>query len=441
MSYDDQLLPQPELAESWDVSQDFKQMKINLRKSVVWHNGREFTSDDVKYNILRVRDRSIGGGTFTNQSLWFDTIETPDKNTVILSSNQSRPGVYDFLTNFNMVDKDTVEGPDVKSKAVGTGPFSFVEWAPGDHISLIRNKNYWQTGRPYLEGVRVSIVKDVQAMVTYLEAGALDAIKTPPLVDFVRLRANPSFQALSHPTSGIIWCIGWNALDAPLDNKTVRQALNYALDRKRFTDTIMQGLGRAQSLPWLPASPAYEAGKENFYTFDLDKAQSLLAEAGVTGLNIDWILVENAEANQFAQVYQADLAKIGVKLNVKVLEPVVWSDQVSNKKYNGGYIATSTRANLLPGTMLSSSRLSDPVLNNSGFSDDTYTKLVADAGLEADPAKAKQIYSQINDFLLDQSFAVFLTPAPPTMIVNSAVHGVSTESFGGFGYTDAWMSS
>jgi ABC-type transport system substrate-binding protein len=151
--------------------------------------------------------------------------------------------------------------------------------------------------------------------------------------------------------------------------------------------------------------------------------------------------VENAEANQFAQVYQADLAKIGVTLNIKVLEPVVWSDQVSNKKYNGGYIATSTRANLLPGTMLSSSRLSDPVLNNSGFSDDTYTKLVADAGLEPDPVKAKQIYSQINDVLLDQSFAVFLTPAPPTMIVTSAVHGVSTESFGGFGYTDAWIGS
>jgi peptide/nickel transport system substrate-binding protein len=193
MFYDEHLQPQPELAESWDVSKDFMQIKINLRRGVVWHNGREFTSDDVKYNILRVRDRSIGGGTFTNQSLWFDTIDTPDKSTIVLGSNRSRPGVYDFLTNFNMVDKDTVEGPDVKSTAIGTGPFSFVEWAPGDHISLTKNKNYWQSGRPYLDAVRVSIVKDVQAMVTYLEAGSLDAIKTPPLLDYVRLRANPAF--------------------------------------------------------------------------------------------------------------------------------------------------------------------------------------------------------------------------------------------------------
>ena len=70
-----------------------------------------------------------------------------------------------------------MEGPDAKTKAVGTGPFVFIEWVQGDHILLTKNKNYWQTGRPYLDGVRVSIVKDAQAMVAQLEAGALDLIK------------------------------------------------------------------------------------------------------------------------------------------------------------------------------------------------------------------------------------------------------------------------
>jgi peptide/nickel transport system substrate-binding protein len=97
ITYDDKLVPQPQLAESWDFSTDAKQLKLNLRKGVQFHTGREFTSNDVKYNLLRVRDVKIAAGTFTNQSKWFTTIDTPDKYTVLLSSDQPRPLVFDFL--------------------------------------------------------------------------------------------------------------------------------------------------------------------------------------------------------------------------------------------------------------------------------------------------------------------------------------------------------
>jgi peptide/nickel transport system substrate-binding protein len=278
-------------------------------------------------------------------------------------------------------------------------------------------------------------------MVTQFESGALDSVKSPPLTDFHRLKTNNKFQALAFQGSGIIYCIGMNVTTAPFDNKLARQALSYAIDRKRFAETVMGGIGRPQSLPWLQASPAYEASKENFYTFDLDKAKSLFAQAGVKEFSMDWLLVGTPEGTAMAQIIQADLAKIGVKFNIKLLEPAIWGNDVRAQKYVGGYWANSTRSNLLPATMLSSSRLSDPLGNNSGFTDPTYTKLVADAAVETDATKLKQIYSQLNDVLLDSAFAIFVSPAPPTMLATAKLKNVTTEPFGGFSYATAWLDA
>ena len=171
--YDLKLQPQPVLAESWDINSDSTQFILHLRPGVQFHNGHEFTSDDVKYNFLRVRGPNMAAlaGTLAPQSAWFTSIDTPDKYTVVLSADKPRPGIFDFFNAFNMVDKETVEGPNAKTAVNGTGPFKFVEWASGDHITLARNSNYWQSGRPYLDGVQISILKDAQAMVTQLEAG------------------------------------------------------------------------------------------------------------------------------------------------------------------------------------------------------------------------------------------------------------------------------
>src|ERR1043165_692627 len=104
MRYDDSFKPQPMLAESWDVSSDFKRIKLNLRKNVTFHTGREFTSDDVKYNLVRVRQPNIGA-QFTNMSKWWTSIDTPDKYTVELTSDVQRPAMFDLFDMMNMVNK------------------------------------------------------------------------------------------------------------------------------------------------------------------------------------------------------------------------------------------------------------------------------------------------------------------------------------------------
>ena len=125
------------LAESWEQATDGKSIKLNLRKGVTFHSGREFTSDDVKYNLLRVRDPKVGTGQLVGMSNWF-TIDTPDKDTVVLKSDVPRPTVFDMFEYFNIVDRELADGPDSKTRSGGTGPFSLIEWVAGDHISFAR---------------------------------------------------------------------------------------------------------------------------------------------------------------------------------------------------------------------------------------------------------------------------------------------------------------
>src|ERR1051326_1238261 len=129
-----------------------------------------------------------------------------------------------------------------------------------------------------------------------------------------------------------------NVTFKPLDDKRVRQALNYALDRKRIADTVLLGLVGPQDLPWPANSPAYEAAKNTVYAFDLAKAKALLTQAGVSNLALDFIYAPTLpEYDVVAQVYQADLAKIGVTLNVTSMDIAALFDSIHNQKYNGLY--------------------------------------------------------------------------------------------------------
>jgi peptide/nickel transport system substrate-binding protein len=441
IQYDDKLQPQPMLAESWDLSTDLRQIKFNLRKGVQWHTGREFTSEDVKWNLLRVRDPKSPSVGFRNQSNWFTTIDTPDKSSIVLKSEQPRPALFDLFEYLNIIDPVTMEGPDAKLKAVGTGPFVFTEWAQGDHILLTKNKSYWQTGRPYLDEVRVGIVKDPQAMVAQLEGGVVDLIKAPPLRDAARLGADPLYRVVTHPASAQHFQQGVNTLVPPLDNKKVRQALNYALDRKRFAESALLGTGQPIALPWLPSSPAYDAQKRNAYAFDLDKARSLLSDAGASNLSFEFLpLGDYPELSQMAQIYQNDLAKIGVTMSIKNLESAAFYDSVNGRKYQGLYSTTNTYAQVEPLTIFTTSRVFDPSSNNSGFRTDEYVKLIDQAGSEPDAAKRRQLYMSLNDLLLDESFSMILTEFRPRLLTRSTVNDVGYTLHEAFSYTNTWLS-
>jgi len=442
--YDAERKPQPMLAESWDLSSDYKQFKLNLRKNVQFHNGRELNSDDVKYTLLRLRESTVGSGILAGFSNWFTTIDLPDKYTVVLKTDAPRPTFFDAIELFNIVNKENVESPEGKSKIIGTGPFTFVDWQNGSHFTVAKNKNYWQSGRPYLDEI-ISHVRDQQTMNLQLEGGLLDVVKIPQVDDFVRLRSDPDYQAVIHPASGTFYQIGFNCARPPFNDKRVRQAFNYAMDRKRFADTVMKGTAVPINLPWTSTSPAYDASKNSVYTYDLDKARALLKEAGVSNFETG-ILVNGIGAPQmlsFSQIFQDSLAQIGVTLKLQNVEPAIWVDTLINKKpdYTGMWAGTDQIAQLHPSTLFQLSpgwRLQN---NHSAFTHDTWTSLVNSALQETDPARQKQVYDQLNDFILDQSFSVPITTYPITVLMTSKVKGVGYQLHNsGLEFTNTWLA-
>jgi peptide/nickel transport system substrate-binding protein len=438
--YDDNLKPQPALAESWDQSADGKSITLKLRKGVQFHSGRELTSDDVIYNLNRILDFKLTAGIITGFVPPDTTWIAPDKYTVTLSAKQPWASVFDFLQVLNIIDKETAEGPNAKTQAVGTGPFTFVEWVQGDHVTYAKNKNYWQSGQPLLDGITLGIAKDQQAMVAQFEAGTADFIVNPPLQDLSRLKSDPQYQVLELPNPAAFWMLQPNSTRAPMDDKRVRQALNYAIDRQRMVDTVLLGLTKPQDLPWPTNSPAAEPPKNTQVTFDLDKAKSLLAEAGATNWTLDLLhSAVSLEASGFAQIYQADLGKIGVNGVIRTLQPAALLDAWHTQNF-GLYFASDPWANLEPVTQFTSGSTTNYRGNNGGYLDPKYSELVAAAATEPDTTKRKQLYSQLNDFLIDAAFVYPLASRQTRSLARANVQGVGHRRNEMYTFNSAWLA-
>jgi peptide/nickel transport system substrate-binding protein len=438
--YDDNLKPQPALAESWELSPDGTQISLTLRKGVQFHTGRELTSDDVIYNLNRILDFKLTAGIITGFVPPETTWVARDKYTVTLTTKKPWAAVFDFFQVLNIIDKDTAEGPDAKTKAVGTGPFTFVEWVQGDHVSYAKNKNYWQPGQPYLDGITLSIAKDQQSMVAQFEAGAADFVINAPLRDYARLSTDPQYQQLELPNPAAFWMLQPNSTRAPMTDKRVRQALNYAIDRQRMVDTVLLGLSKPQDLPWPASSPASEPAKNATVTFDLDKARSLLTAAGATDWTLDLLhSVVSLEAAGYAQIYQADLAKIGVNGVIRSLQPAALLDAWHTQNY-GLYFASDPWSNLEPVTQFTSGSTTNYRGNNGGFLDDNYTQLVQAAATEPDADKRKRLYSQLNDVLLDAAFVYPLASRQTRALARSNVRDVGHRRNEMYTFQRAWLA-
>ena len=246
-----------------------------------------------------------------------------------------------------ILDKDTTEGPDAATTMNGTGPFKFVEWSSGDHITMAKNPNYWEPGLPYLNEVNIKVFKDQPAMVVALESGAMDMAFAPPIQDSARLQADPKWNVYNNAELGQYFYMQMNTSTPPTDNKMLRQAIAYALDRQRFTDVIMRGFaGIPKDLPWPTASAAYEADKNNHYTLDLARAKAMVAESGVTNPQFDLAYALagfSGEYAQLAQVIQQDLAQIGITVTLKPMEIAAFNQAGIGVKppYTGARLSAS----------------------------------------------------------------------------------------------------
>jgi peptide/nickel transport system substrate-binding protein len=436
---DEKLNTVPVLVEKLDLTPDARQMTLKLRTGIQFHTGRELTSEDLVWNFTRLQDPKVNP-TYANLVKPFAGFETPDKYTLSVQFDQPNPFVVDALPNLSIIDPVSF-GQSGVNKPVGTGPFTFGEYAQGDHLTLQRNPNYWDTGKPYLDELRFRIFSDPQSMMTEFDGGALDVALQPTLIDWVRTQNEGKAQALINQNSGNYMGAAFNTTQPPTDNKLVRQALQFALDRQRAVTTLWQGVERPLTLLWYPTSPAYDANKDTTYAFNLDRARALLAQSGASDVALDFNYPATLpDFGRVGQIWQADLDKIGVKLTLKPTDPVALTTSMQRQQYNG--VATGTGFyGQLHGGVVWTSPYFGPVNNYPGFKDDKYTQLTLAVYTEADPSKRRPVYDAWNDFILDQTPSTAIATQLPRAVAASNVRG-PVYSIGGnyLDLTSAWLA-
>ena len=202
----------------------------------------------------------------------------------------------------------------------------------------------------------------------------------------------------------------------------------------------MLKLGDPTELPWFSTSPAYDAEKNRMYAFDLDKAKSLIQQAGLSGVQLDFnYSTALAEVGSMAQIIQADLAKIGVTLSLKPTDPPQLAAQQYQVKYNGVAVGTALFGQVQPGVQFGSPYYG-PLNNWSGFKDQQYTALASAMSTETDPARAKQAYAAYTDYLLDQSFTIGIATLLPRVATTARVQGVKYDMAYILNATEAWLA-
>jgi peptide/nickel transport system substrate-binding protein len=431
--------PQPMLAEHWEIADDYRQIKFNLRRGVQFHTGRELTAEDVKWSLERIQDPKIGS-TLTGRAAPMTGVETPDKYTVIVKASRPWVEAFDLLEQTNILDSVTFQSAGL-SRPTGTGPFVFAEFAQGDHLRLVRNRNYWRSGLPYLDEILVTIHADPQAAVVSLEAGAIDLISYGlPVKDTIRLQQDPNNQVLINDLTGTSWVAILNCTRTPTDSKLVRQAMNYALDRQRMATTLWHGREKPIALPWNSTSPAYDAVKNRTFGFDLDKARSLLGQAGMTDMHLELVSsTALSDSGTLAQIYQADLVKIGLEVTLRPLEPAVYFATRNNRSYQGVFFILASGGYLKPASNTLGA-FYGPQDNFAGFKDDAYTRLVNEVTNETGPAAQHQLYNQLNDYYLDQSWVLPIVPNPERVAARGNVRGLRYDTHQALVPAEMWLA-
>jgi ABC-type transport system substrate-binding protein len=328
---------EPDLAESFEISEDGKTYTFKLRKDVKFHNGRPLTAKDIKYSIERAvnpKTQSPGQGFFysikgfdemaAGKAKELSGITVIDPHTIAIElSAPDATFLHVMAINFSFaVPKEEVEkyGEDFGKHPVGTGAFKMTEWKLGQSVIYERNPYYYKTGLPRLDKIVYEVGQEPTVALLRLQKGEVDILGDGiPPARFLKVKNDPQYSKMIIEGGQLhTGYVTMNVKIKPFDNKKVRQAVNMAIFKERICKMINNRAAPAnQPLP--PAMPAYDKDYKG-YAFDREKAKALLAEAGFPNGFTTELYANNTDPNpRIAQAIQQDLAAVGIKAEIKTL--------------------------------------------------------------------------------------------------------------------------
>jgi ABC-type transport system substrate-binding protein len=392
------------LAKDWSFPEPTV-LEMNLQPNVKFHNGEDFTADDVKFSIERIQNPDTASPNASIISS-IKSVEVAEPLKVRFHLNSPWPALVSDLTTIQMYSK-TATQDQITTKPNGTGPFMWVEWVPGDHISYKKNPNYWRQGLPYLDEIEFRPITEQETRTATIEAGDADVMFSPALKDMADFKSNPDLAAVEAVVNDLGYGIYLNNSRAPMSDQNIRLASSYALDRDSyFQSPTIAGGGTPNPSPWGKTHWAYNPINDTAFPFDLDKAKSLLEASGYvdgkkdgTQLSINFVYPAGfPELKDGAVLFQDAMSQLGVDVKVEELELATWIQRiVTTPEYDMSWDYISGRS-VDPAWTLSLAFFYPPGPQNiSRYKDDQISQLIAAGGSELDQEKRKETYFKFQE--------------------------------------------
>ena len=435
IDYDEDLTLIPWQSDGWEVSEDGATITFHLTPGITFSNGREVTAEDYVYTLTRLLDhktKSPGQGFFRNivgtaafqdgEALNVAGLEAKGRYTFEIRLQQPDPTFLHVMAMpfAYVVPKEAVKatGPEFAHNPVGSGAFVLSEWKRGSWMRFKRNPNYAWPSRVKLDAFEIVVGGDGALHMMMFERGELDIANVTdvgiPDPDFVRVMKDPALKEYveSQPLNAVRY-LSMNTEISPFDNVLVRQAVNYAVDKKRIIRLMSdRGVPARGVLP--PGMPGFNPDRTG-YPYAPEKAKKLLREAGYPeGFETElWINASmNTEVRQ-SQAIQQDLAKVGITVSIKAVTGATRIEAVGRRKtvpmaHFGWYQDYPDPSNFLD-VLFSGHRITDVNSTNVAFYDNSQVNdLLLSAAYDLDPEHRLSLYQQAESIIVDEAPWVFL---------------------------------
>nr|WP_243864535.1 ABC transporter substrate-binding protein [Paenibacillus castaneae] len=457
--------PIPGLATSWKFDKPSLTYTFNLRKGVKWHDGKPFTSKDVKATFdMYIDPDSVNTYKTDYESIQSVTIvddytvkfKLKENNVFFLTGGPASAGAILPAHHFpNGVKDYNAKNSKFGRNPIGTGPFKFKEWKTAERVVLVANKDWWD-GRPYLDEIVTRILPDANVEALNLIKGDVDFVEKLNPRTLSEVAKNKNLKTITYD-EGRFDYVGWNNKNPIFADKKVRQAMNYALDRQAIVSKIYLGKAYLGTGPMHPTLPQ-ENKNVKPYPYDLKKAAELLDEAGwkkgsdgirtKDGKKLELeVTYNNGNTNRqkIAQVFAADLKKLGIKANVRGYEWSLYLDKYLKGELDmfvlawGGYDgATLEHKGFFHSSAIPDLEKGTAGNNRMRVDYPKVDKILEDYLTEEDASKRIKLYQELHAFLAEEAVAAFTHHPKNTAGMNKNLMGVKISMASSFFNIEDW---
>jgi len=449
----------PMLAKSWTISDDGKTYSFELNKAS-WQDGQPFTSADVKYSLPQANAKYHP--IFSAAGRLIDSIDTPAPDRVVVHLKESFGPFLLSLGCFHggaILPQHLFEGTDVPTnpasttKPVGTGAFMVTSWTRGDNIHFVKNPNYWEPGKPYLDELIGKIITQPPARTQALLSGEADFLTYfyLPVTDYDTVRANPDYQLTKSPVAPSQDILFFNVTRKPLDDKRVRHALMIATDRDYLMRSAFRNIGIVGTSPFSKGAAWWTDPSidfETMYPFDPARANAMLDEAGVKkgtdGIRFQARFVyatDDAESAAVAVAIKNMWRAIGVDVVIDAAERTTTTQKMFvDRDFDLSLTAYTSYFDPALGLARAfiTSRIGKPFGNPTGYSNPTVDAMFAQAESLTSQQQRGAVYRQIQRILADDLPEINLRDRLPMDASSKKLHGMEKENPLAT-WRDAWL--